>query len=1509
MAELKEIVAYRHLNRENETTSSRSSDGVLECLQTAVWAAPPPQRASIIQDFVKRKVAALLSVRECSIDSVVPISAIGLDSLKALDLKCAVDDVLGTETPVSKFLSEQSIESISSELALAREPTSWGPVPASSSVNHETLSYTQHAIWADLQRERNNICYNLQIAMHVSGALEPQLLQRSLTYLVDCHPILRTVYRSDGATVTQNVVEVAALGEYFSVIDASAWPEARVLEDLTRRACDRFDLTCHLPIDVALYRRGGASHVLLIRAHHIAVDLWSVLILLDQLIDTYAASRRGDALARAESATTYKDFAQWQNDAMTSGRLEAAWQYWRTQLSGPLPVLTFARPESDSAGNRRFKGSSCGCRLDGALARGLRDLSSRSGSTLFTVLLAAYKVLLYRYGQGEDIVVGTAGAGRSHGRFKSVIGNLVNPLAIRTRPSPNDTFLSYLDTVRATMLDALTHQDFPFSALVERLKPDRTAGAWPIFQTLFVYRTPQPNVKHDLAPLTLGDYVDPVKMGEWMVAPIVLTERGETFDLTLTVVEQGGGLYVSLQYRFDAFDRVTILRMTDNFLVLLGGIVADPAKRLSDLPVLGDYEKQQWRLNGLVKADTAPTEAKSIQQMFEGQAMRVPDVPAVACRQDDISYRELNRRANQLAHYLRSLGVGPDRLVGVCMERSLGMIIAILGTLKAGGAYVPLEPEYPDERLAFMLRDANPDVVLTNQRFAELLTHPQVICLDTQWALITQQGTENPESEITPQNLAYVIYTSGSTGQPKGVGISHESLARSIGARLSYYESPIERFLLLSSFAFDSSVAGIFGTLCQGGQLVLPEAGVPDPRDVVRLIARHRVSHLLAVPSLYDVILGALAQEEAASLRVIIVAGEPCRKAIVDSHLTRLPQAALFNEYGPTEAAVWTTVYRCESARAHSVPIGRPIAGAEVHVFDRQGNIVPIGVAGELCIGGAGLARGYLHAAGLTAERFVPNAPGVAGTRLYRTGDLVRSLEDGNLEYLGRTDHQINVRGYRVELGEVEARIAEHPRVKEAVVVAREESAGDCRLFGYVVPQPWNAATVNGFERYQLPNGMEVAHYSKNETDYLYRDIFQRRVYIRHGISLDAVSCVFDVGANIGMFTLFMREQCPDARIYAFEPIPALFQRVEANVALYGDERAQTFPLALASEVGSSQFTFYSKMSLMSGRYADSTLEHQVMQSYLSNQYDDPERDLGSQRIEELLESRFESECLSCPISTISEVIRQHNIERIDLLKIDVERSELDVLRGIAAADWSKIVQVVIEVEDRHNRLNTIIALLEARGYSVECEQDALLQGTSVVNVYARRVRAEPATLAPRPGPVKRVSNLQQRGVLRVSDLQDYLRDQLPQYMLPSSFVILDALPLTPNGKVDRNALPAADAKVRTGEEYAAPRNATEEILAGLWAEVLGVKRLGIHDNFFELGGHSLLGIQVLTRVQEVFNVELPLSALFDAPTISQLMDFMAEQDVELPDSRQLDQLLDELEQMSDMETQRLLAS
>ncbi|MDB4951628.1 MAG: Malonyl CoA-acyl carrier protein transacylase [Gemmatimonadetes bacterium] len=872
-----------------------------------------------------------------------------------------------------------------------------------------------------------------------------------------------------------------------------------------------------------------------------------------------------------------------------------------------------------------------------------------------------------------------------------------------------------------------------------------------------------------------------------------------------------------------------------------------------------------------------------IHQLFEAQAAATPDAEAVLDGDERLTYRALNERANRLAHHLRRLGVAPEARVAVCVERSAGMVVATLAVLKAGGAYVPMDPGYPAERLGFMLADCGAPVLLASGAPGELPPVPEgvrVVSLDDAWPALVGESGENPESGVGADNLGYVIYTSGSTGRPKGVMNAHRGVVNRLRwMQAEYGIAAGDVVLQKTPFSFDVSVWELFWPLQQGARLVMARpGGHRDPDYLQEVIERHGVTTLHFVPSMLGQFVETADAARCSSIQRVICSGEALPAELVRRFHARFPEpTSLHNLYGPTEAAVDVSHWACERGDpAGVVPIGGPVWNTTLYVLDGEMRPVVGGEPGELFIGGVQVARGYHGRPGLTAERFVPDPLAAdGGARLYRTGDRARRRADGALEYLGRLDDQVKIRGFRIEPGEIQAVLGEHPGVQDVVVADYEHAPGDRRLAAYVVPHAERAqgprrlleleeaGALAGRRLDTLPDGTRVVSINRHETAFLYDEIVRRGAYLRQGVGLPDDACVFDVGANVGLFALRVSWLRPGSRVYAFEPIPEVCEVLRLNARVHGAD-VRVLECALGEAEGEAELTFYPQASILSGRFADHEHERAVMRAFAGAGAE------AGGALDALVEERLAARPVACRVRTVSEVMRDEGVERIDLLKVDVEKSELEVLAGIEAADWPKIRQVAMEVHDEE-RLGRVRTLLEEQGFEVRVDEDPALAGTGLYDVYAVRPGSRAAE-SPEAGTGEEGTGQWRSAAALVRDLRRLARERLPEHMVPAVFVPLARLPLSPSGKVDRRALPAPPERPEEMETpFVAPRNETEARVAAAWAEVLGVREVGVLDDVFELGAHSLAVTQVGARLRSGLDVELPLGTLFGAATVEAL--------------------------------------
>ncbi|MBN1204893.1 MAG: amino acid adenylation domain-containing protein, partial [Myxococcaceae bacterium] len=963
-------------------------------------------------------------------------------------------------TPKQRALYELMLkEKARPRQTLARRQGS-GPAPA---------SFPQQRLWVLQQLEPEcSFAYNVHITVRFFGPLDVGVLERSFNEVVRRHESLRTTLGSEqGAPVLVVHPEVRVP---LPVMELGAWPQARQLAEVERRTREEslrpFELERAPLMRGTVLRLAADDHVVLVTMHHLVTDRWSLGVLVRELMALYEAFSLGRPSPLPELPLQYSDYAAWQREQMKGEHLRKELDYWKRQLT-PLPPPLELPTDRPRPARKSYRGSREFVRLPPSLTRALKAVAQQQDCTLFMLLLAAFKSVLHRYCGQADISVGSPIANRRLPELELLIGFFVNTLVLRTDLSEDPTFRALLQRVRTTCLQAYSHQDLPFERLVEELHPERHLNRNPLFQVMFSF---QNTPRQDLAVQGLS-------------TQYLLVDPGSAkFDLLLELREEVEDEITGwLEYDTDLFDGSTLARLHGHLMRVLERVAVTQEDRLSALPLLTEAERHQLLVEWSGPRRDYPLE-ETLHARVEAQVERSPHAVAVSFEGHSLTYRELNAQANRLAWHLSALGVGPESRVAVCLERSTHLVVALLATLKAGAAYVPLDPSYPPQRLEWMLEDAKPQVLLAQESLLGRLPGQALptVLLDTSWDSGRQLSEDNPPPLASPDNLAYVLFTSGSTGRPKGAMNTHRAISnRLLWMQEAYGLGPREAVLQKTPFSFDVSVWEFFWPLRVGARLVVARpGGHQDPAYLASLIHEQHVTTLHFVPPMLQAFLQEPELERAcASVRRIICSGEALPAELARRCLQRLPQAELHNLYGPTEAAVDVTAWACrrEDERP-SVPIGRPIANTYVRLMDGQGGLVPVGVPGELYIGGVQVGRGYLGRPELTAERFVsdPYSPRPQ-ERLYRTGDLARWLPDGSIDFLGRVDFQVKVRGLRIELGEVESALLQAPGVREAVVVAREELAGDKRLVGYVVPQPGqslDAAVVRALLQQRLPEYM-----------------------------------------------------------------------------------------------------------------------------------------------------------------------------------------------------------------------------------------------------------------------------------------------------------------------------------------------------------------------------------------------------------------------------------------------------
>ncbi|MDI1433385.1 non-ribosomal peptide synthetase [Polyangium sorediatum] len=1441
------------------------------------------------------------------------------------------------------------------------------------------LSLAQQRLWF-LDELGAASAYNNFSALRIAGDLDIVALRSALGEIVRRHESLRTTFDAANGLPYQRVDDAAALS--VPLVDLRHLPgdvQEREIDRLSREEATRlFDLRRDLMLRATLLvlgEPGAASrdHVLLLTMHHIVSDGWSYRVLTRELGALYSTFLEGDGVKLPALPIQYADFAVWQRNWMNLGALTAEASYWKKQLEG-APGLLRLPTDRPRPPIQRFRGSRADCHIDAETVRGLREFGRGADATLFMALLAAFEILLHRHSGQDDLVVGAPIANRFRQELEPLIGFFVNTLALRADFSRDPTFLELLVQVKATTQDAYANQLLPFDWLVDELKPERVLSHNPLVQVIFA-----------LQPASMGDLALP----GLHVRELPIDVHINRADIEVHLFERGDEVVGYWLYDADLFDHDTIERMNTQFRTLLRSIVAHPEGRASELALLTDEERRQILVEWNDTAADVP-EDRCIHELFQEQCRRVPDRVALVFDEGHaetrLTYRELNARANRVAHHLRSMGITSGTIVGLCLERSANMVIGMLGILKAGGAYLPLDPNYPHARLAFMLSDARPPVILTEERFALGLPRSDArsVCLDRDHAAIASANADDPKSNVGPDDLAYVIYTSGSTGTPKGALLDHRGLVNCTEAQVRQFGlTERDRVLQFASPSFDASTYEIWMALRVGASLHTGSVDTLAPGQVMLdFLSRHRITMMAMTPST----LAALPPAELPDVHMIQVAGETCPPEL----FRQWGKGRRFvNLYGATEASVWSTTAFCDDP-TRTLPVGRPIPNIRIYVVDRRGNPAPIGVAGEVWIGGVGVGRGYLNRPDLTREKFIDNP--FAKGRVYRTGDLGRLRADGNLDFLGRIDHQVKVRGFRIELGEIEAALCDEPQVKEASVVLREDRPGDKRVVAYVVPRSRDeAAQIEHVKDWQrlyaeaygqgTEDGSADFGFTGWNSSYTGEAIpAPEMTEWLEGTIADLRALrperVLEIGCGSGLLLARIAPECEaylgtdysaEALAHVKRLLHAMGEFPGVSLSHRGADDFQgvpegTFDLVVMNSVVQYFPSVDYLLRVLEGAiratkpggtiYLGDLRNHSLLSALhasveLHRAPDERTRAEIAARVEQM--ARDEDELLLAPEFFLSLPRFVPGIEDVRIrlkrgrIHNELNRFRYQVLLSVGASreggpdapsfEWRDYQRDGLSVADlrRHleGRRDAVVGIRNIPNARLWREVRALAwlsaDHRETVRALRQACAGEPAGVDPedlwalgrefsyrvdigcaedptsttmdavfvREGaPAPRLSrhvDTQKPLAAHANDpllaklrrtfpavLRQSMMARLPDYMVPSTFVMLSALPLTPNGKVDRAALPPpADGFCAPPATSVAPRNPTEAALARIWQEVLGLHTVGIDADFFELGGHSLLATQIVSRIRDVLEVHISVRALFERPTVSKLAELV----------------------------------
>lgn len=1342
-------------------------------------------------------------------------------------------------------------------------------------VDKMPLSFSQERLWF-IDRLRGSTHYHMPVILRLKGNLNKKALVNALESILERHEVLRTVFleEEDGAA-SQFIKDKCDW--VLSEIDGCEYNEnpaalKQYIESLIKQP---FDLSKDYMLRCSLIKIEEDHYILAVTIHHIASDGWSLSILVKEVVELYSSLDEDRPTQLQPLEIQYADFALWQRQFLSESVLEKKIAYWKKKLGGvealQLPT-DYPRQAVQSIKGASFKFS-----IDQDILVKLEEISRQQGTTLFMTLVAAFNILLFRYSGQTDICVGTPIAGRQQKEVEELIGFFVNTLALRSEVNDQSSFIELLQQIKTTVLDAFDHQDIPFEKVVEAVVKERDINTNPIFQVLFTMQNTPP------AP--------ELRLGNVHLSREVFEDNTSPLDLIFNLTKSDNGLTGSVMYCTELFSAETTLEMVEHYRELLRSITESPDKRIAELKMITNDQEEQL----LHEFNHTPVKLHSqlnIIDLFESQVSKNADELAILFKEEQLTFTQLNAKSNQLASLLKLKGVKDEVFVPVCIEQSADMVVAILAILKAGGAYIPIDPELSEDRVNFILKDAQANIVITNRLNKSKLLNTiaqEIIYIDSDWPNIALHEPENVKTAIKDSHAAYIIYTSGSTGQPKGVVVEHRNLVSYLQNKKTSYINQRGKnpgsFIHLS-YTFDASVTAIFMPLIFGKSIVIGSKQSVEVFDDINFHKYAPYDFLKITPSHLELLQSRIRTKEGIPVTgKLVIGGEALLFNQLNYMIEEDLDIEIINEYGPTEATVGCSTYCFTTSRneiiQNNIPIGKPIDNVQLYILNEVNQLQPVGIPGEICIGGAGISRGYLNRPELNNQAFIINPfDKDSRTRLYKTGDIGKWLKNGNVDYLGRKDDQVKIRGHRVELGEIEAYLSSFPGILNArVITAENQAMNDKKLNAYVQIDKETLPLLNRYQHLLLkkqiknsdlnilPNGLPILNSNLNEVRFLYQEIFTDHCYLKHGITLKQDSCVIDIGANAGFFNVFLNILSKNITVYAFEPIPEVYHYLVANRELY-NIKGKAFQLAILDKETEIDFNYFPDVTIVSGISDDRIKVKDVVRSYIQNSQ---EEELLPEEMESLLEAKLESKRIRCKTKTISQIIEEENIEKIDLLKIDVENSEHLVIGGLLDEDWDKVQSVIIEVHDLEGRLNSIKTLLEEKGFHTYVEKEEMLSKDDILyNLFALRVKSEKGLSAMGDSEKLRLVEW-----MHPAELHDKMRisleKDLPSYMVPSNIILLDQFPLTSNGKIDKKSLPDPEGNELLTNQYEAPVREIEKGLVGIWQDLLELDQVGIHDDFFGIGGHSLLAVRLISAIRKQLGVEIRINDVFDYPTIALL--------------------------------------
>ncbi|MBN9381657.1 MAG: amino acid adenylation domain-containing protein [Chitinophagaceae bacterium] len=1303
------------------------------------------------------------------------------------------------------------------------------------------LSPQQRRIWL-LQENTGNI-FITKCCLRIGGSMDKDGVAAVLRKISSSQDMLRAefVVMEELEFPLQTVASPDALSLSYDFFDREdSWSDEwlRELYEQDREFSDFFS-SRRPGIKYYLVKRSSNEHYLIIKALSLLLDGYSLRQLAESILVSLNDGKGDADGSYRPGKISYMQFAEWQQRNLEDDTI----RYWKeTRFQSPdnlmLQTESVGKPPSPDRSDAFFM-------LPDVLKEKLELFTGGRQLTTSQFFYACWNILLSRLSGSREFISWYTDHGKDIEELATVWGALAKILPVRVSLGEDDD----LPTAAAALSQELTDmEEWKDYFLLENSRNKDRKDDQPAFIPYlyeFLDLTLSPEIRQRFSPELL-----------WFHS------GSEKYKALLNVLHDNGRYRIQLGFDPGFFNMEEAKRMLSYFRHLVGEVLTAPERPVAELEILDEEEKHL--ILDIFNRRTLNISPSSIIELFGSQVRRNGDVAAVIGDDGVLTYRELNEEANRLAHFLRNrYQVKPGDVVALLTDRSTDLIKGVMGILKAGAAYLPLEASWPVERISVLLRESKCRLVITQRDLMDKLPRNfEAIAINDGEVAVCDKS--DPPIVTGGRDLAYVIFTSGSTGKPKGVMIDHETvinLCYGLKQELGLSEEPGTRFSLFASAAFDASVQQIFSCLLEGNSIyIINDTNKKDIDLLTRFLRENRISVFDCTPAVLSLLLEEAAEEfRDTGVQKVLVGGDAWTDKLLrlfnKEGFDRPGGITFYNVYGPTECGVDSTAYRLKEGDGLSaIPIGTPLPNKHIYILDDRGKPVPIGLPGEIYIGGKGISPGYLNRDDLSTELFIPSP--VNGERVYRSGDLGKWLPDGNIVFMGRKDEQLKIRGYRIEPAEVATALLGHEGVGEAVVYMSEKEDGQKSLIAAIVPDKKTAHTllrIKALEEvdpdathslYKLPNGLPVWYANKSELELIYDEIFVDQAYLKPRITVKEGDIIFDVGANIGLFSLFMGLHYPGVRLYGFEPVGAVYDILQKNLSLYPIEY-KIFNTGISDREGDVKFNYYPVNTVLSGRYGNVEEERHTVENYLRNKPRSNGHSLSDNDLKNLVQESVQSIEIDCRMRRLSDIIREEHIDRIDLLKIDVEKSEMDVINGIDEEDWQKIRQVVIEVHDRQGELSRIVNVLEQHGFEADIQQDPLLANTCLYNVYATRTGVS----YPAQVPAKFEGWIDDKSL--TGSIREYMAEKLPAYMLPADYFLISKIPLNSNGKVDREALKKLEGNTRTVKEIARPENEIESLLLKVWKGVLGRTDISVDDDFFMIGGDSIKAIQISSRLHK----------------------------------------------------------